>query len=115
MDTLADDAGFPSIRAVDLGGEPVYRRDVKSFRRHFAPGCVLVNHLAFTEASVTAQHPIHLETPILTDRVCVGLPAEGMKVFVLDENGEKTTPGRAGELALQSRSSLPGNTGGSRS
>ena len=40
------------LRAIDLGGEAVFGSDVELFRRHTRDGCILVNHLAATEASV---------------------------------------------------------------
>jgi amino acid adenylation domain-containing protein len=108
MDTLHEGHAFPAIRAVDLGGEPVYQREVETFRRHFPPGCLLVNHLAFTEASVTAQYAIDHETEIGSERVPVGFPAEGMTVLIVDEQGEALDRGHVGEIAVQSRYLSPG-------
>ena len=55
MQTLAPDGRVETIRVIDLGGEPVTARDIEAFKRHFAPGTVVVNHLAATEASVMSQ------------------------------------------------------------
>ena len=49
---------LPHLRAIDLGGEAVFGRDVELFREHTLEHCILVNHLAATEASVVAQHVI---------------------------------------------------------
>ena len=46
----ADSGTFPAVRIVWLSGETVLRNDVALFRRHFAPGCVLVNALGTVEA-----------------------------------------------------------------
>ena len=61
--TLSDEA-FPTLRMVRLGGEPVSRRDVEGYKRHFAPPCILVNGLAATETGTIRQYVIDHDTPI---------------------------------------------------
>jgi acyl-coenzyme A synthetase/AMP-(fatty) acid ligase/acyl carrier protein len=92
----------------ELGGEPVYRRDVELFRRRVGSHCILVNRLAFTEASVAAQYFITAETELPASAVPVGRPADGMEILVLGEDGQAAGLEEVGEIALRSRHLSPG-------
>jgi len=108
VNSLTPDLRVPSLRAIDLGGEPVYKQDVELFKRHFQPPCVLINHLAFTEASVSAQYPITHDTEIAGSLAPVGWDAEGVKLLLLDENDEEVQPGEPGEIVVESTFLSPG-------
>jgi amino acid adenylation domain-containing protein len=108
MNDLGEEEVLPSIRAVDLGGEPVYKRDVELFRKHFLPGCLLVNHLAFTEASVAARYFIDHHTVIEGHSIPVGEPAPGIGLKIVREDGEEVDGGEVGELVVESRYLSPG-------
>ena len=99
---------FPDLRVFELGGEPVYRRDVELFRRRVGSHCALVNRLAFTEASVAAQYFITAETELPGSAVPVGRPADGMEILVLGEDGREAGVEEVGEIALRSRHLSPG-------
>jgi amino acid adenylation domain-containing protein len=105
---LTGEERFPDLRVFELGGEPVYRRDVELFRRRVGSHCVLVNRLAFTEASVAAQYFITAETELPGSAVPVGRPAAGMEILVLGEDGREARPEEVGEIALRSRHLSPG-------
>src|ERR671921_2483898 len=47
---------FPELRLVVLGGEAVNHKDVELYREHFSEGCLFVNLLGASEASVTLLH-----------------------------------------------------------
>ena len=108
VNILPAPGSLPSIRIVDLGGEPVYKRDVELFQHHFPPQCILVNHLACTEVSVIAQYSIDRNTTLSGSVVPVGHPAPGMEVLVVDEGGEPLPPGQLGELVIRSKYLSPG-------
>jgi amino acid adenylation domain-containing protein len=105
---LTGEERFPDLRVFELGGEPVYRRDVELFRRRVGSHCVLVNRLAFTEASVAAQYFISAETELPGSAVPVGRPADGMEILVLGEDGREAGPEEVGEITLRSRHLSPG-------
>jgi amino acid adenylation domain-containing protein len=94
-------SGFPSVRAIDLGGEPVLLRDLELGRAHFRPGCLLVNHLAATELSVMAQHVLEAAD----DRqgtLPVGRAAPGVLFRILGEDGLPAAPDEPGEIVIHS-------------
>ena len=105
---LTGEERFPDLRVFELGGEPVYRRDVELFRARVGTHCVLVNRLAFTEASVAAQYFITAETELPASAVPVGRPAEGMEILVLGEDGREAGREEVGEIALRSHHLSPG-------
>lgn len=96
------------IRGIDLGGEPVYPADVELFRQHFRPPCIMVNHLAFTEASVSAQYVVRHDTVIDDAVLPVGADSPGVELRIVDENGKETQQGEAGEILVRGRFVSPG-------
>jgi amino acid adenylation domain-containing protein len=108
---LSGEEHFPYLRAIDLGGEPLFGRDVELFQRHFAKECIMVNHLAFTEASVVARNFICMDSIVPTGRVPAGRPADGVEVSLIDESGQPAEDGRTGEIVLRSRYLSPGYWG----
>jgi amino acid adenylation domain-containing protein len=108
LSSMTGEERFPDLRVFELGGEPVYRRDVELFRRRVGTHCVLVNRLAFTEASVAAQYFITADTELNGSAVPVGRPADGMEILVLGEDGREAGLEEVGEIALRSRHLSPG-------
>ncbi|MGQ0634991.1 MAG: amino acid adenylation domain-containing protein [Planctomycetaceae bacterium] len=99
---------FPDVRVIDLGGEPVFRRDVELFKRHFRRPCRLVNHLAFTEASVSAGNFITHDTTISSPRAPIGHAADGVTLRLVDDQGRDVTLGEVGEIVVYSPFLSPG-------
>ncbi len=107
-DTLSRDQLFPNLRLIDLGGEPVSKKDVDRFKKHFFRDCVLVNHMAFTEASVAAQYFIDHRSEISGAIVPAGYPAKGIELSLIDETGRKIGIGEVGEITVKSKYVSPG-------
>ncbi|HEX2095478.1 MAG TPA: amino acid adenylation domain-containing protein, partial [Longimicrobiaceae bacterium] len=99
---LGEDEVFPDVRLVVLGGEEVQRRDVERYRRHFAPGCVLVNGLGPTESTVTLQNFLDHETPVERTSVPVGYPVEDTEVLLVNAAGEQVAIYGIGEIVIRS-------------
>lgn len=106
--SLAEGRRLASVRGIDLGGEAVQRRDVDFLKKHFPPGCILLNHLAATEASVIAQHQVDPERDYAADVLPVGTAAEGVTLRVVDADGNKLGEGETGEIQVCSRYVSPG-------
>ena len=105
---LTGEESFPELRVFELGGEPVYRRDVELFRRRVGSHCVLINRLAFTEASVGAQYFITGDTDLNGSAIPVGRAADGMEIRLQGEDGRAVGVGEVGEIVLRSRYLSPG-------
>jgi amino acid adenylation domain-containing protein len=106
--SLSEGERFPALRVFELAGEPLFRRDVELFRRYLDPRCLLVNRLAFTEASVAAQHFIAAETGLNGNAIPVGRPVGNMEILVLDDQGHPVGPEQVGEITLRSQYLSPG-------
>jgi amino acid adenylation domain-containing protein len=99
---------FSTVRVVYLGSEPVTRSDVESFKKHFGPGCVLVNTMASSETGTALKYFVGQEIEIDGDSVPVGYAARGKEVLLLNEQGAEITVGEIGEIAVKSRYLAPG-------
>jgi amino acid adenylation domain-containing protein len=106
--TLKGDEQFPKLRLVRLGGEPLYRRDVELFRKHFPPQCVLINGYGSSEISNVWQYRVDKDTVIPGDQVPVGWPIDDTAFEVVDEKGDKVAPNDVGEIVVRSRGLSPG-------
>jgi amino acid adenylation domain-containing protein len=107
--TLDPHRGFGGIRAVDLGGETVFASDVPLFRRHFKDDCLLVNHLAATEASVIAQYVVDRnQAADGGDMLPVGRSPEGVRVRIRRPDGAEAAVDEVGEIVVSSPFISPG-------
>ncbi|MEO5655363.1 MAG: amino acid adenylation domain-containing protein, partial [Nitrosospira sp.] len=89
------------IRLVVLGGEAVYRRDVDSFRAHFAADCLLINGYGLTESTMVLQCFIDSKTMPVRDAVPVGYPVDDIEVLLLDDAGQSADIYCPGEIVLR--------------
>ena len=97
------------LRAIDLGGESVFDSDVDLFRRHTADGCILVNHLAATEASVIAQHRVDHQARSATGGILpVGRSPAGVRVMIRRDDGSAAERNEVGEIIVVSPHISPG-------
>jgi len=64
INALSGEEEFPKLRLIHLGGEPVSKRDVELYKKHFSPDCLLLNNLGATELSGYRQYFINKETQI---------------------------------------------------
>lgn len=97
-----------NVRGIDLGGETVFRSDVALFKKHFRKDCLLINHLAATEASVIAQYPIDPSFDYDNEMMPVGYPSEGIRIQIAGPDGQEMATGQAGELIIHSPYISPG-------
>jgi amino acid adenylation domain-containing protein len=107
--SLAPQRTLAHLRAIDLGGEAVFGSDIELFRRHTRDGCILVNHLAATEASVIAQHRIDHSGGTPAEGILpVGRSPEGLRVLIRREDGSAAASGEVGEIVVASPFVSPG-------
>ncbi len=99
---------FPRLRLVELFGEPVYRRDVDLYRKHFVPGCILVNTFGATEVVHASHYFVGRETRLAESIVPGGYAVEDKEILVLDDDGREAGIDQVGEIAVRSRYLSPG-------
>jgi len=99
---LSENKQFSHVRLLRLVGEPVYRRDVEIYRRHFSDRCIFVNRLGMTETGSLLFYLVDKNTPIDGHEVPVGYPVEGNDVFLLDGENRRPAIGQIGEIAVNS-------------
>jgi amino acid adenylation domain-containing protein len=107
-DTLTGEEEFPNLRLIIMMGEPVYRRDVELYKKHFPPGCIFVNRLGSTETGSIRWYFVDRETQITGSNVPVGHLVEGNEILLLDEAGNRADFDEVGEIAVKSRYLSPG-------
>jgi len=106
--TLGPDQVLSSIRAVRLGGEPVFASDVELFRRHFRRDAVLINGFGMTEANGAVSYcQITEDTGVEGVIVPVGRPAEGVEIKLLNDDDSEAGSGEAGEILLRGNHIAP--------
>jgi amino acid adenylation domain-containing protein len=106
---LAPERKLEHLRAIDLGGEAVFAGDVELFRRHTPENCILVNHLAATEANVIAQHVVEHRSPRAADGILpVGRSPRGLSVRVRREDGSAAGTNEVGDIVVSSAHVSPG-------
>jgi hypothetical protein len=84
---------FPTLRLLCPAGEPVYKRDVDLYKRHFAPHCVFQNALGTTETRTVTQYFIDQHTPVDDGLVPVGYTVAEQEVLLLNDAGEVAPSG----------------------
>lgn len=99
---LSGREGFPALRLIDFGGEPVHKTDVEEYKEHFSPDCVLVNGFGTTEINVIRQFFIDKNTEITGALVPVGYQVEDSNVLLLGTSGEEVRLGDEGEICVES-------------
>lgn len=99
--SMAGDRQFQNLRLVHLGGDTIYDRDIIATRKTFPKAIVTVG-LGSSEAGRATEWIIDLETAVEGVVVHVGLPAPGITVRLLDNDGQDVAPGKSGEIAIQS-------------
>ena len=99
---LSGDARFPDVRCIRLEGDRSSRVDVDLFRRHFEPGCLLVNGLGTTETGIARQFFIDHDTEVDDGVLPVGYAVRDVDVSLLDPGGDEVEIGQVGEIAVRS-------------
>jgi amino acid adenylation domain-containing protein len=107
VDHLSGAEDLSSLRAVYVGGEPLFPADARRFRERFPRECELVNILGATETGIFAAHEIGPDD--LEDRpVPAGRPVAGVDVELIRGDGRRAAPGEIGEIVVCSRFLSPG-------
>ncbi|HEV8343997.1 MAG TPA: non-ribosomal peptide synthetase [Candidatus Binatia bacterium] len=103
VNSLTGDENFSNLRLVRLSGEPVYKKDVEEFKKHFSPHCILVNGYGTSEMSAVCEYRVDHNTELSDANVPVGFPLCETDVLILDDAGEEVGLNCIGEIAIKSR------------
>lgn len=100
MGILDEEARFPDVRVVSLGGEAVTPTDIERFNRHFFPYCVLMTSYGPTECLGACWSFIAHGAVADGSRVPIGFARSSKSVSIMDEQGETVPDGVVGEIAV---------------
>ncbi len=106
--TLNGDEMFPHLRRIVVGGEPVLRKEVDLYKRHFSDHCKFVVRLAGTEMHRIRSFVIDKDTVLDGSVVPVGYQVDDKEIVLLDEDGQQVPQGEEGEIVVKSRYLSPG-------
>jgi amino acid adenylation domain-containing protein len=98
---------FARMRIVRLGGEPIYRRDVAFFKKHFPNDCFLVNRLGSSETGSLRMFFLDKETELRSNLVPVGYAVPDNEILLVDNAGAQVA-GEEGEIAVRTHYVSPG-------
>ncbi|MEX2129205.1 MAG: condensation domain-containing protein [Xanthobacteraceae bacterium] len=101
--TLAANASFPNVRVVMVASEVATSVDFNAFQRHFAERCLFFHTLSSSETGNIAQLRLARSDRIAEGRLPVGRAAEGIEIFLRDEEGHEVRQGETGEIVVRSR------------
>jgi amino acid adenylation domain-containing protein len=107
IEGLRDGSRFADIRIVRLGGEPVHKRELDFYRKHFSTDCILVNRLGSSETGSLRMYFLNKETTLTGNLIPVGYPVPDNDILLVDDAG-KEVAGDEGEIAVKTRYVSPG-------
>jgi amino acid adenylation domain-containing protein len=108
LELVPPDQKFPALRVLEIGGEPLFRRDLTRFFKHVSKECQVRNALATTETYIATYYFIDAATTLEEGVVPVGYPPPERAVAVLAENGQPVSAGETGEIFVASHFLSPG-------
>lgn len=108
MRTLGQASVFPHVRMVRIASERATSEDFDLYRRHFSEDCLLLHTLSSSETGNITQMVIRKTDDVAEGVLPVGRPAEGVRVLVVDGQGNEVPRGEAGEIVVRSRHLSPG-------
>jgi acyl-coenzyme A synthetase/AMP-(fatty) acid ligase len=108
ISTLSGKEQFPKLRLVYMAGEPVNKRDVDLYKRHFSSDCIFINGIGSTECLTYRWYFMNKETNIDDNNVPVGYPLKDMEILLFDGDGNEVGSNQIGEMAVRSRYLSPG-------
>lgn len=92
-----------SLRAVNLGSETIYARDVELYKKYLPADCIFVARLGSTEISPIREYFVDKNTVIASETVPAGYSVAGAQVHLLDDEGNDVGINNVGEIAVKSR------------
>ena len=101
INELSEKQIFPSLRLIELTGEPLSSREVNAYKRHFPDQCLLVNRLGNSETGTLCRYFIDKQTQITTGIVPVGYTVDDKEVLLIDDAGKEVGVNQVGEIVVR--------------
>jgi amino acid adenylation domain-containing protein len=95
-DSFQSKTRFSSLRAIVLGGEEAFKKNVEQYREYFSQECLLVNLYGSTESSINLLYTVDTQTNVTREVLPIGYPVEDTEVLLLNERGEAEVYGEIG-------------------
>jgi amino acid adenylation domain-containing protein len=96
------DQRFPSVRAVSMGGDTIFRQDIEACMRSF-PNALITCGYGLTEAGRVTQLALDSPEMVAWDTLPLGLPVSGVQIWILSDDGREVEPGEVGEIVVSDR------------
>jgi thioesterase domain-containing protein/acyl carrier protein len=102
LSTLESTQRFPSVRVVALAGDVVLPEDVRRWRQHAAPECVVLHRFSITETAMLTVARFDSKSDLSPEVLEAGLPVESKTLRLIDPEGTPVRNGETGELLVES-------------
>lgn len=102
-ETLPRNAYFPKVRVLRIAGEPLSGEEVRRYRHHFRPDCMLYHGLGPTEAFTVVRNWVQLSSCDTLGKLPIGEPLPDKEVLLLDDLGIPTLSGEVGNIVVRSK------------
>jgi acyl-coenzyme A synthetase/AMP-(fatty) acid ligase len=97
-----------TVRLVVLGGQDILRLDFDLYKEYFNDQCIFVNCFGSSEMYLASFNIINKNTEITRDSIPIGNAVKGVKIKLVNENGETPNIYEIGELIFESEYLTPG-------
>lgn len=94
---------FPTVRLVRLASEHATSDDRRLFARYFKPSCRLLTTYSSSETGNLTQGDAAQGEEGANARLPVGLPAAGIHLSLVREDGQPASPGESGAIQVSGR------------
>lgn len=94
---------FPTVRLVRLASEHATTDDRRLFARYFNPSCRLLTTYSSSETGNLTQGDAAQGNEGANARLPVGLPAAGIHLSLVREDGQPASPGETGAIQVSGR------------
>lgn len=108
IDSLPDEAFFPSLRALGSAGDILYRSDLVALGPHVRPDLMIATQYAMSEFGLLASIDFPLSELPPDDVVPVGRPLPGRELVVVGEDGQILASDQVGEICVRADELHPG-------
>ncbi|MEC4812139.1 MAG: amino acid adenylation domain-containing protein [Scytonema sp. PMC 1069.18] len=100
---LLDSHNFPKLRLIQIGGEPVTKKDVDLYKKHFDQNCILCVGFGATEINLARHYFINKQTILEENTVPVGYGVDDTEILLLNNDGNTVAIGEVGEIVVKSK------------